>query len=227
MTFKNEKYLLMDVGKGYHSFKADKDNNYMFKVDGTSILTRYPREWGYDITLYNDKQVISMENNDESISYFIREDVYDEYKTAMDEYNTGVESAEYNIYTFHSFQRHMDGGADYSVKERIGYTVYIDENIAEIINKANSAPEDDLISYEELHVKDEDHLIIKLMGYNEEFNIFGSDCAALIKDIDKYYICNSNWHDEKNTYPLSLSDSITIERLFENYPNAIEINHSL
>ena len=229
IVFQGDKYTLMDVGEGYHWFKEDENDykKYHFREKGKSILFSNPREYGDFVYLYDDHKVISILANDDYTYYYIRDDVYDEYKTAMDEYNSGVKGAGFNEYAITTFQRRMGGGADYSVKERAIHRILIDEDTAEIINKAKSAHEEELISYDELHANDEAHLIIEVYYFDKHYNDVSRFGAALIKDIDKYYIYNANWEDEKNIYPLSRSDSILIERLFENYPNAIENSHYL
>lgn len=211
-------------------FEKDTINSdkYHIKDKGTSAMFNTPKEWGDSITVYDDLKVLSVVNDDESISYFIREDVFDEYKTALADYRIAVQNAAFDQYCFHSFQRVLLSGHDYTKEERAIKLIVLDESAAELVDKAKASSGADRISYDELHENDENHLIIMLMRYDDTVRVYdGKRVGALIKDDGRYYIWNGNRDEEKNIYPLSDDEAIPIKKVFEENPNGIETRHSL
>ena len=246
LRFKGNLYRVMDMAEidenlsrildhgltEYFNEDTDSYGKYHYKKKNESIWFAFPKEWGDKISLYDDQKMISIMNDDESISYYVRDDIYDEYKSGMTEYAEAANNADYGKYYFNSYQRVWQSGVEYDEEETCDRRIVIDDESAEAINKAMSASEEELISYSELHSGDENHLIIYLGRYDEDLRLYeGRYGYALIKDYDRCYFRYYEWKGDpvkdSLVYPFSDSDAESIKKIFEDYPNGIETDHSL
>ena len=96
---------------------SDSIDKYHIKDKGVSIRFAAQKEWGDGIDVYDDHKVISAKNGDESISYYVRDDVYGEYEIALSDYAKAVKNADFGKYYFYSFPKVIIPGENDSAEE--------------------------------------------------------------------------------------------------------------
>lgn len=215
VVYKGNTYKLLDIDddeykvciNGSSEGKAEVTENWL------ADLFRYPREWGYHMYIYDNQTILTYTNDDESTSYFIREDKYDDYADA-------IEKAESDRRYYLSIPNTQEDDGGQQTEENIP----LDEATNALINKAKASSKDELIRNEDIFPEDKTLYVIRLDIINDNDLILDvSDAGSLIKDNDKYYIkCNNFTRGSYNIYTPSDEESELIKKIFDKYPNAVK-----
>lgn len=196
---------------------------YITKPDLPVLLTHFE---GDPCDLNKEKTVLCLWTD--ISEWYIREDLYDDYKEALD-------SSKLDHY-FLSYTEYPDSyyDIDYDVPYMLNdsdikhHDVLLDDDLTAVINKTLAIPADEKIKYTELS-NDSSQKVITVAPCDRNMYVTNPEAEIwLIKESDnKYYIWNGNAYDEKSICPVAGDDADIIAKLFSDHKKAVLSDYNI
>ena len=193
-----------------------KDFDHISSVTTPDVPILLSDMYGDSAYIYNDNTILSVYTS--SCRYYIREDKYDEVKQTLTDAKLD------HFYIMYSDVEYEEHTNSYRVTEE-KYELLGDE-ATEVVRKALDSPESDRFKYTELGGNNTDYESIGLFVCDKDMLLTQNGNAyQLMKVNGKYYFWNGISYDKYGVYPISKDDSGCIEKIFKDYPGAIEYDN--
>lgn len=205
ITFRDNEYRKMDIGK--YEFIIDYDSSDVYYVTTPDVPVLLADSFGEQIYTNKEESVLKYSNN----RSYVRSDCYDKVKKAVD----GAKLDQYFFYVYH-----------YDDDMQYGENIMLNEKEAEVIDKALKASEKEKLSYTELSNGAYDIETIRLSVCDIDMLLTDEYASYYIfRDREKYYFWDGNTYKDKTINLLNDEDTAVIRKLFEKYPDAIEVDN--